>query len=80
MNDVRVFRSLTMPYGHVSRLEPDHGFGFLVDDSGLEWFFVRDGVRGKDFDALWLDQRVEFEAESTPRGPRAVEIRFAPRP
>jgi cold shock CspA family protein len=65
-----------MPYGHISRLEPRHGFGLLVDDSGLEWFFVVDAVRGGSFADLWVDQRVGFSAEWTATGPRATDIHF----
>lgn len=64
-----------MPYGQITRLEPAHGFGFLVDDAGMEWFFVRDGVRD-GFDDLWVDERVGFSFEWTPRGPRAIDIHF----
>jgi cold shock CspA family protein len=65
-----------MPYGHITRLVAEHGFGFLVDDAGLDWFFVRDGVRGSALDDLWIDERVGFTSEWTARGPRAVDIHF----
>jgi cold shock CspA family protein len=65
-----------MPHGYITRLVPEHGFGFLMDDSGLDWFFVRDGVQGGDLASLWLGERVVFELETTPRGPRAADIRF----
>jgi cold shock CspA family protein len=63
-------------YGQITRLEPTHGFGFLVDDAGVEWFFVREGVRGGSLDQLWIDERVGFSSEWTPKGPRAVDIHF----
>jgi cold shock CspA family protein len=62
-----------MPYGEITRLIPEHGFGFLRDDSGLDWFFVVAGVRGRPGD-LWVDERVGFSAEWTPSGPRAVDV------
>jgi len=65
-----------MPYGHITRLVPEHGFGFLVDDAGLDWFFVHGGVRDGAFDALWYDERVGFTYEWTPKGPRAADIHF----
>jgi cold shock CspA family protein len=65
-----------MLYGHVSRLVPEHGFGFLIDDAGLEWFFVRDGVRDRAFEDIWVDERVGFTYEWTPKGPRAADIHF----
>ena len=65
-----------MLYGHISRLVPEHSFGFLIDDAGLEWFFIVEGVRERTFDHLWVDERVGFQAEWTPRGPRATDIHF----
>jgi cold shock CspA family protein len=69
-----------MPHGHICRLVPEHGYGFLVDDSGLEWFFVRQGIRGGDFKMIWLDERVLFLAEWTPKGPRATDIHLEQTP
>lgn len=65
-----------MPHGNITRLLPQHDYGFLVDDAGVDWFFVREGIRGGNFASLWLDQRVFFEYEWTPKGPRATDIRF----
>jgi cold shock CspA family protein len=65
-----------MPHGNITRLVPEHGFGFLVDDAGLDWFFVRDGIRYRDFSAIWVDERVWFAYEWTPNGPRATDIHF----
>jgi cold shock CspA family protein len=67
-----------MPKGHVSRVLPEHGFGFLVDDAGMDWFFVRDGVRGGAFEQLLKDDRVGFSPEWTPKGPRAIDIHLEP--
>lgn len=63
-----------MPHGHITRLVPEHGFGFIVDDGGLDWFFVRAGVRDDGFDRLQIDKRVRFAAEWTGHGPRAVDV------
>jgi cold shock CspA family protein len=65
-----------MLYGHISRLVPEHGFGLLVDDAGLAWFFRADDVRGGAFDQLWMDERVGFLPKWTPGGPRAGDIHF----
>jgi cold shock CspA family protein len=63
-------------YGNITRLEPRYGYGFLVDDAGLDWFFVRESVRDPGFDKLWIHERVGFAEEWTPTGPRAVDIHF----
>ena len=65
-----------MPHGHITRLVAAHNYGFLVDDSGHDWFFVREGIRGGDFDLLWLNERVTFSQEWTRSGPRAVDVHF----
>ena len=62
-----------MPYGSITRIEPAHGFGFILDDGGLDWFFLEAGVRG-GMETVWLGERVAFSAEDSPGGPRAVDI------
>jgi cold shock CspA family protein len=66
-----------MPHGRIARVVPQHGFGFLVDDAGMDWFFVREGVRD-GFDLLTAKDRVGFSPEWTARGPRAADIHFIP--
>ena len=63
-----------MPHGQVKRIEPEFGFGWIVDDAGMDWFFVREGVRGGAMDELARDDRVTFSYEWTPKGPRASDI------
>jgi cold shock CspA family protein len=63
-----------MPYGSITRLEPGYGYGFIVDDSGLDWFFVTDGLRGGTYETVWVGQRVGFAIEQTKGGPRAADV------
>jgi cold shock CspA family protein len=63
-----------MPHGHIRRVEPGLGFGWIMDDAGMDWFFVRDGVRGGAIERLAPNDRVVFDFETTPRGPRAADI------
>ena len=63
-----------MPHGTVKRLEITKGFGFLVNDAGMDWFFVRDGVRNGALAALTPHERVTFTFEWTNTGPRATDI------
>jgi CspA family cold shock protein len=67
-------RSGAMPRGTIKRLVRDRGFGFIRDEGGQEWFFHRSGVQGS-FDQLAEGQRVSFEEESSPKGPRAANVR-----
>jgi phosphoglycolate phosphatase-like HAD superfamily hydrolase len=64
-----------MPLGRITRLVPQHGFGFLIDDAGMDWFFVREDVR-EGFDLLTIVERVGFSPEWTPTGPRAADIHY----
>ena len=73
--EARGVRSLVdMPHGHITRIEPVHGFGWLIDDAGTDWFFVRDGVRSGALESLSTNDRVVFDFESTAKGPRASNI------
>jgi cold shock CspA family protein len=63
-----------MPWGEILRIEADKGFGFIRDDSGMDWFFVAEDVRGSRFENIWVGERVGFTAEATKTGPRAADI------
>jgi cold shock protein len=63
-----------MPKGTIKRLVRDRGFGFIRDEGGQEWFFHRSGVQGS-FDQLAEGQRVAFDEETSPKGPRAGNVR-----
>jgi CspA family cold shock protein len=63
-----------MPTGTIKRIARDKGFGFIRDASGQEYFFHRSAVQGS-FDALTEGQRVSFEEEESPKGPRAANVR-----
>ncbi|MDE3153589.1 MAG: cold shock domain-containing protein [Acidobacteriota bacterium] len=64
-----------MPSGTIKRLVRDRGFGFIRDDGGQEWFFHRSAVRDGAFDRLAEGQRVAFDEEPSPKGPRAGNVR-----
>jgi cold shock protein len=63
-----------MASGTIKRIQRDKGFGFIRDNSGQEYFFHRSAVEG-DFDSLSEGQRVSFEEEQSPKGPRAGSVR-----
>jgi cold shock CspA family protein len=63
-----------MLHGYIRRVEPALGLGWIMDDAGMDWFFVRDGVRNGAIERLRRNDRVVFDFESTPRGPRAADI------
>jgi len=65
----------SMPNGTIKRLVRDRGFGFIRDDGGQEWFFHRSSVRDGSFDTLNEGQRVSFDEEPSPKGPRAGNVK-----
>jgi CspA family cold shock protein len=67
-------KELRMASGTIKRIQRDKGFGFIRDSGGQEYFFHRSAVEG-DFDSLSEGQRVSFEEEQSPKGPRAGNVR-----
>ena len=63
-----------MPSGTIKRVARDKGFGFIRDAGGQEYFFHRSSVQGS-FDSLSEGQRVSFDEEDSPKGPRAANVR-----
>jgi len=62
--------------GVIRRLMTLKGYGFIKpDDSEVEMFFHFSALRDAKFDTLQEGFRVEFEAGSGERGPRAENIR-----
>ncbi len=62
-----------MPHGVVKRYERNSGFGFIETEQGSDMFVHHTGLVGREF--LLPGQRVEFEVETSDRGPRAVNVR-----
>jgi cold shock protein len=62
--------------GTVKKVVADRGFGFIAADDGKEYFFHRSGLESSlDFDRLNGGEKVEFEIENSPKGPRAARVR-----
>jgi cold shock protein len=67
-----------VPSGTVKKVVADRGFGFIAADDAKEYFFHRSGVDSSlDFDRLMGGEKVEFEIEQSPKGPRAARVRAA---
>jgi CspA family cold shock protein len=64
--------------GTVKKVIADRGFGFIAAEDGKEYFFHRNGLQSSlDFDRLMGGERVTFEVEASPKGPRATDVRAA---
>ncbi len=61
--------------GTIKRIILDRGFGFIRSADGKEIFFHRSSLEELNFDSLKEGQKVEFEMENGPKGPRAVGVR-----
>ena len=66
-----------MTTGTIKKVVSDRGFGFITAEDGKDYFFHRDGLTDSiDFDRLVGGERVTFDIESNPRGPRATNVRM----
>jgi cold shock protein len=65
---------MDMPSGTIKKLVSDRGFGFIAAEDGKEYFFHRSSTEG-NFDSLQGGEKVSFEIESSPKGPRAKSVR-----
>ncbi len=67
-----------MATGTIKKVVSDRGFGFITGEDGKDYFFHRDGLDSSiDFDRLVGGERVEFQIEQNPKGPRATQVRSA---
>ena len=65
-----------MSTGIIKKLVLERGFGFIAGDDGKEYFFHRSGTEGLlSFDSLMGGEKVTFEIEASPKGPRAKAVR-----
>lgn len=64
-----------MPTGTVKKVVADRGFGFITADDEKEYFFHRSSCDSSlDFDRLVGGEKVEFQIEQSPKGPRASRV------
>jgi len=64
-----------MPTGTVKWFSDDKGFGFITPDEGDKDLFVHHtGITGEGFKSLTEGAKVEYEAQSGDKGPKAVNV------
>jgi CspA family cold shock protein len=62
--------------GTIQSLRTERGFGFIRDREGGDVFFHHTSVTAPDrFDNLAVGMAVEFEIETSVKGPRATKLR-----
>lgn len=67
-----------MTTGTVKKVISDRGFGFITAEDGKEYFFHRGALdTSLDFDRMTGGEKVEFDIEQSPKGPRASRVKAA---
>jgi cold shock protein len=77
-NPIEKTEEVTVATGTIKKVVSDRGFGFITADDGKDYFFHRDGLSSSlDFDRLLGGEKVEFDIEQSPKGPRAKNVQSA---
>jgi CspA family cold shock protein len=67
-----------MATGTVKWFNDDKGFGFITPDEGGKDLFVHfSAIKGDGFRSLPEGARVNYEAETGPKGPNATNVTLA---
>jgi cold shock CspA family protein/ribosome-associated translation inhibitor RaiA len=66
--------------GHVSKLIPQEGYGFLTTADGREIYFHRNSVLESGFDRLNVGTEVRFAEEAGEKGPQASTVHIGKSP
>ena len=67
-----------MTTGTIKKVVSDRGFGFITAEDGKDYFFHRNALAASlDFDRLIGGEKVEFQVEQSPKGPRATNVQSA---
>ena len=63
-----------MAEGTVKWFSDQKGYGFIEQDNGQDVFVHHTSIEGSGFKSLNEGQRVQFEIETSPRGPQAKNV------
>jgi len=63
-----------VPEGKVKWFNEKKGFGFIEQDGGKDLFVHYTAITSEGFKTLSEGQRVSFEVEDTPKGPKAKNV------
>ena len=62
------------PEGKVKWFNDQKGFGVIDQDGGKDLFVHHAAITGEGFKSLSEGQRVRFEVEESPKGPKAKNV------
>ena len=65
-----------VPEGKVKWFNERKGFGFIEQEGGKDLFVHHTAITGEGFRTLSEGQRVRFEIEETPKGPKATNVQI----
>ncbi len=63
-----------MATGTIKWFNEKKGYGFIQQDEGGDLFVHYTALSGTGFRTLYEGQRVQFEVETTPKGPKAKNV------
>ena len=63
-----------MPEGQVKWFNEKKGFGFIQQEGGKDLFVHFSAIQGDGFKTLTEGQKVRFEVEDSPKGPKAKNV------
>ena len=63
-----------MPEGRVKWFNDKKGFGFIEQESGNDLFVHHSAIQGAGFKSLAEGDKVSFDTEKGPKGPKAINV------
>lgn len=63
-----------MAQGTVKWFNESKGFGFITGEDGSEYFVHHTSIQGNGFKTLAEGDKVSFDTEKGPKGPKAVNV------
>jgi CspA family cold shock protein len=63
-----------MAQGTVKWFSDSKGFGFITAEDGIDTFVHHTSIQGNGFKSLAEGDRVSFDTEKGPKGPKAINV------